>query len=86
MLLNPLGSDTGRVLHTRTTAAGPDVVSGGYVECDNCGHPVENHDTKGCTYEFDGIPCGCAMRWTLKEIRAVRKLNGLPARWSRSEF
>jgi hypothetical protein len=46
----------------------------GYVECGECGHPIEQHDTDGCDI-------GCTERWSRAEIRRVRLREGLPARW-----
>lgn len=48
------------------------------VECQECGHPIESHDTKGCQ-ESLGEPCLCPTRWTKAEIRRVRREAGLPA-------
>lgn len=53
----------------------------GYVECDECGHPIEEHDTKGCQTALDE-PCPCPDRYTKAEIRAIRVRNSLPARWT----
>lgn len=47
----------------------------GYVECQECGHAIEGHDTKSCHVEG----CPCVERWTLAEIRRVRVREGLPA-------
>lgn len=47
------------------------------VECTECGHSIEAHDTKGC-HEIDG--CECPTRWTQADIRRVRRENGLPAK------
>lgn len=49
----------------------------GYVECTECGHPIEQHSTQAC------LGCTCSVRWTKQEIIKVRKANGLPAKWSR---
>jgi hypothetical protein len=49
----------------------------GYVECGECGHPIEQHDTDGC----DITECGCTEKWSRAEIRRVRLREGLPARW-----
>jgi len=54
----------------------------GYVECDDCGHPIEEHDRNGCTYTFDEHHCGCEQKWTQREIRECRRRHGLPARWN----
>lgn len=47
----------------------------GHVECDECGHPIEDHSRKGCTL----TECGCTDPWTKTEIRAARKREGLTA-------
>jgi hypothetical protein len=47
----------------------------GYIECDECGHPVEAH-VGGCN-EVDG--CLCSQRWTVRAIQAIRMREGLPA-------
>lgn len=49
-----------------------------FVECAECGHAIEQHDRKGC-HVADGCPC--PLRWTVAQIRQVRKDNGLPARF-----
>lgn len=48
----------------------------GHVECSECGHPLERH-VAGCDLEG----CACAEVWSLTEIRAIRRRNGLPATW-----
>ena len=61
-----------------------DVTSAGSVECSECGHAIERHDTKGCALGWgrstpiDGL-CACRVRWTKKDIIKTRRLNGLPA-------
>lgn len=55
--------------------------SDGYVTCDDCGHPLERHDRKGC-HGTDG--CTCPVRITAQEIGEVRIRLGLPRRWKRS--
>lgn len=60
----------------------PDEASGGYVECDECGHPIEDHLPRGCSVAIDGQACACTQRWTKAEIRKARVSNGLPAQWS----
>jgi len=52
----------------------------GYVECSDCGHPLEySHNTRGCeTCRGDG-GVNCPTRWTKAQIRAVRRREGLPA-------
>jgi len=44
-----------------------------YVECDSCGHPIEDHNRGGCREP----ECVCAVAWTAAEIRRVRKSEGL---------
>lgn len=51
----------------------------GYVECSECGHPVELHDRGGC--RAISMMCSCAVGWTRKEIERLRRENGLPGRW-----
>lgn len=45
----------------------------GYVECTECGHSINDHDTREC------LGCSCPVRWTKQEIIKVRRANGLPA-------
>jgi len=48
----------------------------GYVECSECGHALEQHDTDGC------MICGtCPTRWTRRQIMDVRQREGLPREW-----
>lgn len=54
----------------------------GYVECSECGHPVEQHDTKGCELCRDGGISNCPTAWTKAQIRGLRRREGLPARYS----
>jgi len=49
-----------------------------YVECSNCGHPVETHDMTGCARYWEE-PCPCKISWRKSEIRNYRKSQGLPA-------
>jgi hypothetical protein len=51
----------------------------GYVECDECGHPIEEHTTRGCQTILDE-PCPCPDRYTQAQIRAIRKREGLSSR------
>ncbi len=53
-----------------------DDLAAGYVECSECGYPIERHDLSGYRVD-DGVQCHVA--WTKEEIRRVRKENGLPA-------
>ncbi len=50
----------------------------GYVECGECGHAIEQHDTEGCEVCRTGGVSLCPTRWTVAEIRAVRRREGLP--------
>lgn len=47
----------------------------GYVECTECGHPIEQHGTEGCTV------CFCGVVWTVAEIKRTRRREGLPGEW-----
>lgn len=58
---------------TRKRASRP--LTDGYVECDECGHPIETHDTAGC-HEVDGCPCPVTL--TAREIADIRVREGLP--------
>jgi hypothetical protein len=49
----------------------------GFVECSECGHPIEQHDPKGC--RLAGDECTCTEKWTQLQIRAARESYGLPA-------
>ncbi len=54
----------------------------GYIECSECGHPIEQHDKKGCVVCRDaGAPSPCTETWTKTEIRNRRIWDGLPPRW-----
>lgn len=58
-----------------------DDLAGGYVECTECGHPIENHGARtGC--DDIGGECPCNVDWTRDDIRRVRREEGLPARWN----
>jgi hypothetical protein len=50
-----------------------------YVQCEECGCPVEGHGRNGCTNL--GGECPCRVPWTAAEIRTARREAGLPARW-----
>lgn len=58
----------------------------GYVECSECGHPVEQHDTEGCGVCRTGAELlgtlNCPTTWTKAEIRDLRRREGLPAAYS----
>jgi RNA polymerase-binding transcription factor DksA len=50
----------------------------GYVECSECGHPIERHDLDGCqAAEW----CACKVRWTKMAIVKARRRIGLPGRY-----
>lgn len=64
---------------------GEDLAMGHYdlpelIECQECGHPIEGHDLKGCQ-GVAGDECPCAARWTKAQIRAARRAAGLPAKF-----
>lgn len=46
-----------------------------YVECAECGHPLERHTPSGCDIEG----CICREGWTQQAIQTQRKAIGLPA-------
>ena len=49
-----------------------------YVECAECGHPLERHTPQGC----DSIAgCDCPTRWTVREVERARRHAGLPGRF-----
>lgn len=54
----------------------------GYVECSECGHLVEQHDTTGCLICRDGGVSTCPARWTKAQIRQLRIREGLPGKYS----
>jgi hypothetical protein len=54
----------------------PQPLEDGYVECGECGHPIEAHDRQGCC--ACGGECPCLEAWTEAEIRRVRRREGLP--------
>ncbi len=61
----------------------------GYVECSECGHPVEQHDIEGCdvcrtAVEYLGGTSLCPTRWTKTQIMDLRRREGLPANYSYS--
>lgn len=55
-----------------------------YIECTECGHPLERHGLQGCDWQADG--CSCTARWTKHEIRAQRKAAGLPQNFKAHDF
>lgn len=50
-----------------------------YVECDECGHPLERHTTAGC--DAVGGECPCRARWTVREIGEARRAAGLTVKF-----
>lgn len=52
----------------------------GYVTCDECGHAIEAHTTRGCGR------CDCGSEWTRDAIRAERQEAGLPGYFYRPNF
>lgn len=58
---------------------------GAYIDCTECGHPVESHSPDGCRAGYGG-PCGCSARWTIKAIKALRRRHGLPGEWRGKEY
>lgn len=54
----------------------------GYVECTECGHPLEQHGTAGCLALGWQPTCRCPTRWTKAAIAEARQREGLPGRWS----
>ena len=61
----------------------------GYVECSECGHPVEQHDPDSCDVcrtgvELLGGTSLCPTTWTTAQIMALRLREGLPASYSHS--
>lgn len=50
----------------------------GYVECAECGQPIELHTLQGLG--------ACTERWTRAEITEVRKRRGLPSRFNKLEL
>jgi len=57
---------------TRTPHTDADATD--YVECSECGCPVEVHRMVGCT----NVGCSCGITWTKTEIRNYRRTQGLP--------
>jgi hypothetical protein len=51
----------------------------GYVECDECGHMLEAHNTTGC-HEY-GQECPCPVRITAREVGNIRVREGLPRKY-----
>jgi hypothetical protein len=49
----------------------------GYVECSECGHPVEEHDNDGCSHVDDDYDCPCDERLTISDIDRIRADYGL---------
>lgn len=53
----------------------------GYVECDECGHPLEDHGAAGCQALPKVEPCSCPVRITAREIEDIRAREGLPRKY-----
>lgn len=56
-----------------------------YVECDECGHPIERHDTTGC-HTLPDEACTCPVRFTRDDIRRLRREAGLPTTFNPRDF
>lgn len=50
----------------------------GYVECSECGAPIEQHDVSGFD---DGSGKTCTTGWSTCEIENYRQACGLPRKW-----
>ncbi len=50
----------------------------GYVQCEECGRPIEAHTSKGLE--------DCPERWTHAEVVQIRKMRGLPGKYNRLEW
>lgn len=55
-----------------------------YIECTECGHPLERHTTHGCDWQADG--CGCTAQWTRHEVTQQRRAAGLVGVFKSHEF
>jgi hypothetical protein len=55
-----------------------------YVECAECGHPLERHTMKGCDSQAEGCPCREA--WSYRRISEERRTAGLPVSFERWKF
>ncbi len=55
-----------------------------YVECSECGHPLERHTIYGCEALVE--PCGCTASWSIKRISEQRRAAGLPVSFERWKF
>lgn len=54
-----------------------------YVECVECGHPVEKHPWgQGC---ING-DCTCDERFTVSEVLNLRRAKGLPLRYRAEDY
>lgn len=54
-----------------------------YIECAECGHPLERHSTAGCDFQDEG--CTCRDRWTVREVERLRREAGLTVKFKRWE-
>lgn len=52
------------------------ITATGLVECSECGHVIESHDTTGCD-----LCDACPARWTVAQIKAYRRSLALPGEW-----
>lgn len=48
-----------------------------YIECSECGHPIERH-IEGCDMEG----CSCTERWDVPGVSYVRRKAGLAGTWA----
>ena len=55
-----------------------------YVECSECGHPLERHHMTGCDWQSEG--CTCTAAWSYKRISEQRRSAGLPVSFERWKF
>ena len=57
----------------------------GYVECSECGHPIERHTGDGCAVCVDaGQPCPAV--WSTGDVQTYRRSLGLPGKWEPLEL
>lgn len=57
-----------------------------YVECDECGDPIEIHGPKGCTRRFADAACTCPAAFTRADVTRLRREAGLPAKYDTREM
>lgn len=60
----------------------------GYVECSECGHPLERHTMAGCDWraDEDGNGCGCTVAWSVRRIGEERRAAGMSGSFKRWNF